>query len=183
MGKEIKEAYFGGGCFWCTEALFFRLKGVIDVISGYAGGTIESPTYEKVCTGKTGHAEVVKIKYDPDIIGYETLVSIFFSTHDPTTLDRQGNDTGTQYRSIILYGNDEEKEIAQKVIDDLESEGVYGDPIVTEIVPFDKFYPAEDYHQKYYENNPEQAYCQAIIAPKLIKFREKFKKYYKESNK
>jgi peptide-methionine (S)-S-oxide reductase len=176
--KELKTAILGGGCFWCTETVFDHTQGVISVMPGYAGGTKENPTYEEVCSGKTGHAEVVKIEYDPEKIKYADILRIFFSVHDPTTLYRQGPDVGTQYRSIILYVDEEQKKMAEKVRRKLETEKIYSDPIVTEIVPLEKFYPAETYHRRYFEKNPEQAYCQAVIAPKLAKFREKNKKFY-----
>ncbi len=170
----MEKATFGGGCFWCVEAVFERMKGVKSVESGYAGGHVENPTYQQVTTGKTGHAEVAQIEYDPDEIGYEELLEIFFKTHDPTTLNRQGNDVGTQYRSIILYHNEEQKDVAEKVKARLEESGEYKQPIVTEIKPLGTFYEAEDYHQDYYKNNPNQAYCRIVIAPKLEKAEKKF---------
>lgn len=178
--SHTESATFGGGCFWCTEAIFESLKGVVSVVSGYAGGTAESPTYEQVCTGKTGHAEVVQIKFDPKVITYEELLEVFFLTHDPTTGNRQGNDIGTQYRSIILYHNDRQKELAEQTKAELQKAGAWDDPIVTEIAPLQKFYPAEEYHQDYFAKNPEKAYCQAVIRPKMEKFRKVFKAKLKD---
>lgn len=176
--KKLEAAVFGGGCFWCLEAVYNRVKGVKSVTSGYAGGKLISPTYEAVISGLTGHAETVKIVYDPDEILYETLLHIFFSIHDPMTPNRQGNDVGTQYRSIIFYANDEQQRIAQNVIKELIGQKLYEKPVVTEIVPLGDFYPAEEYHQKYFEKNPGKAYCQIVVAPKLAKFREKYGQYY-----
>ncbi len=173
-------AVFGGGCFWCTEAVFDELKGVISVMPGYAGGATPNPNYESISTGTTGHAEVSRIKYDPSQISYEDLLTVFFATHDPTTLNRQGNDVGTQYRSIILYTMPEQKTEAEKFITELNKEG---EKVVTEIKPLDKFYPAEEYRQHYYENNPSQPYCQLVINPKLEKLKEKFSKLLKDSKK
>jgi len=173
--NKIETAYFGSGCFWCAEAMFQMIKGVLSVTSGYAGGTLENPTYADVSSGQTGHAEVVRIEFDPTHISYEALLNIFFATHDPTTPNRQGNDVGTQYRSIILYENETQQEIAQKFIANLETEKVFSSPIVTQVVPLEKFYAAEDYHQNYYQKNPNAGYCQAIISPKVAKMREKFK--------
>jgi peptide-methionine (S)-S-oxide reductase len=169
-------ATFGGGCFWCTEAIFLQLKGVQSVVSGYEGGTMPNPTYKDVCTGTTGHAEVIRITYDPTTVSYADLLEVFFKTHDPTTLNRQGNDIGTQYRSVVFYHNEAQKELAQKAIQALNEEKVYDDPIVTTLEPASTFYPAEDYHQNYYNNNPNQGYCAAVIQPKV----EKFKKVFKE---
>lgn len=174
--KVIKTAVLGGGCFWCLEAAFSKVKGVVSVISGYAGGTKEAPTYGDVCNGSTGHAEVIEIKYDPKIISYEEILHLFFSIHDPTTRNRQGNDIGTQYRSIILYDTQEEKLLAEKIIKKLEKEKIYPNPFVTEVKPLDKFYPAEEYHQKYFARNPDKAYCQIVISPKIAKLRQKFGK-------
>ncbi len=173
---------FGGGCFWCTEAVFKMLKGVVSVEPGYAGGTKLNPTYEEVSTGGApGYAEVVKITYEPKIISVESLLTVFFATHDPTTLHRQGNDIGTQYRSIILCNNQEQMNVAKKFIEDLNNSNEKGALIVTEVVMLDAFYPAEDYHKNYYENNKNQAYCQVVINPKLAKVKEKFAKLIKES--
>ncbi len=171
MNKQdkLKTAVFGGGCFWCIEAVFERAKGVVSVTSGYAGGETENPNYRDVCSGTTGHAEVVKIEYDPSIIGYEELLEVFWKAHDPTTLNRQGADAGTQYRSIILYTDREQREIAEKSKKELEKAGIFKDPVVTEIKELEKFYPAEDYHQDYYQNNSSAGYCRVVIAPKLKK--------------
>jgi peptide-methionine (S)-S-oxide reductase len=174
---ESEFAVLGGGCFWCLEAVFSQLKGVSSVISGYAGGITENPDYKQVCNGKTGHAEVIKIIFDPSKISYELLLEIFFSVHDPTTPGRQGNDIGPQYRSIILYNSDSQKRIACEVISRLEKSGRFKNPIVTELKELDKFYIAEDYHQQYFFNNPYQPYCTAVVAPKV----EKFIKNYKEN--
>lgn len=167
-------ATIGGGCFWCTEAVFQDLKGVQSVISGYSGGRRPNPSYEQICTGVSGHAEVIQIAFDDEVISFESLLKIFFATHDPTTLNQQGADKGTQYRSVIFYHDDEQKEIAEKVKKDFETEGIFENPIFTEIVPLSIFYPAEDYHQNYYKNNPEQAYCQFVVAPKVAQFRQYF---------
>jgi peptide-methionine (S)-S-oxide reductase len=168
-------ATFGTGCFWCTEAVFQQLKGVKSVVSGYSGGTAANPSYEQVCTGATGHAEVCQIEYDPHLISYEELLEVFFNTHDPTTLNRQGNDVGTQYRSVIFYHDEEQRKTAEKVRNELEAKKVFKQPIVTEITAFKHFYPAEDYHQNYFRNNPNQGYCRYVIAPKLAKFEKVFK--------
>jgi peptide-methionine (S)-S-oxide reductase len=165
----------GSGCFWCTEAVFQQLKGVESVVSGYSGGYIENPSYEQVTTGRTGHAEVCQIQFDPSQISFEELLEVFFNTHDPTTLNRQGNDVGTQYRSAIFYHSEEQREIAEQVKTELDKSGTWKNPIVTEITPFEKFYPAEDYHQNYFRNNPNQGYCRMVIAPKLDKFEKVFK--------
>lgn len=166
---------FGSGCFWCTEAVFQQLKGVETVASGYSGGHVENPSYEQVVTGRTGHAEVCQITFDPEQISFEDMLEIFFDTHDPTTLNRQGNDVGTQYRSMIFYHTEEQRLTAERVKTELEKSGSWKIPIVTEIVPFEKFYPAEDYHQNYFRNNPNQSYCRFVIAPKLDKFEKVFK--------
>lgn len=176
--KKHETAIVGGGCFWCTETIFSHTKGVNSVIPGYAGGTKIDPTYEEVSSGKTGHAEVVKVEYEPKAITYGELINIFFSVHDPTTPNRQGPDAGTQYRSIILYTNEGQREIAQKIMDELAEQKLYADPIVTELKPLDKFYPAESYHHRYFEKNSDQAYCQAVVAPKLAKFRKEHRDYY-----
>ena len=167
-------AIFGGGCFWCLEALFSEIQGVEAVTSGFSGGHVINPTYEQVVTGSTGHAEVVKIQFDSSEISYLKLLEVFFSVHDPTTLNRQGNDIGTQYRSAIYYANEEQKELAEKVIKRLTQEGVYDDPIVTEVTLLEAFYPASDYHQNYFARNPYQGYCQMVIRPKVEKFRKAF---------
>jgi len=168
-------ATFGTGCFWCTEAVFQQLKGVTNVVSGYSGGHVENPSYEQVSTGKTGHAEVCQIEFNPDKISFEELLEVFFRTHDPTTLNRQGNDIGTQYRSVIFYHSEEQREIAERVKHDLETGKTFKDPIVTEIAAFSRFYPAESYHRNYFRNNPNLAYCRYVIAPKVQKFEKVFK--------
>lgn len=174
QNKQSKIAVFGGGCFWCTEAIFERLRGVLSVTSGYAGGDAEKPSYEQVSGGGTGHAEVIKIEFDPEKISYEDLLTVFFFTHDPTTLNRQGADVGTQYRSVIFYSDENQKSQAEKFIKNLENNKAYERPIVTEIKPVEKFYPAEIYDQKYYANNKEAPYCQIVIAPKLEKLEKRF---------
>ena len=166
---------FGAGCFWCVEAIFDQLNGVSSVVSGYSGGQIKNPSYKEVCNGTTGHAEVCQVVYDPKVISFETLLEVFWSTHDPTTLNRQGADVGTQYRSAIFYHNDEQKTIAETYKSKLDSSGAFDDPIVTEITAFETFYPAEDYHQEYFELNGEQPYCRAVIRPKVDKFQKVFK--------
>jgi len=172
--SNLETATLAAGCFWCVEAVLDDLNGVVDVVSGYAGGHTENPTYRQVCDGTTGHAEVAQITFDPSIISFKEVLQVFFAVHDPTTMNRQGNDVGTQYRSAIFYHDDEQKRIAEEVIKEVTAEGVYDDPIVTEVVPFEKFWPAEDYHQEYFLNNPNQPYCQAVVAPKVAKFRKKF---------
>ena len=173
-GEELETAVFGGGCFWSIEAIFSLLKGVTDAEVGYAGGFKENPTYEQVCQGNTGHAEVVKITFDPNIISYSKLLEVFFYIHDPTTLNRQGNDVGGQYRSIILYTSPEQEKTVKEFIDELEKTEVYSNPIVTEVEPLDKYYKAEDYHQDYFKNNSIQPYCGAIISPKVEDFQDRF---------
>ncbi|HTB99175.1 MAG TPA: peptide-methionine (S)-S-oxide reductase MsrA [Ferruginibacter sp.] len=168
-------ATFGTGCFWCTEAIFQELEGVVKVTSGYSGGHVANPTYKEVCTGTTGHAECLNIEYDPKKISFDELLEVFWQTHDPTTLNRQGNDVGTQYRSVVFYHNHEQKEITEKYIKELNKSGAWKDPIVTTLEPFVKFYPAEDYHQNYYLNNGEQPYCHFVIRPKVEKFEKVFK--------
>jgi peptide-methionine (S)-S-oxide reductase len=170
----LDVATLGGGCFWCLEPVFDDLRGVISVESGYAGGRVANPSYEQVCSGRTGHAEVVQITFDPEQISYADLLRVFFSIHDPTTLNRQGADVGTQYRSIILYHSPEQKETAEAVMRELVDQGIWTDPIVTELVPFDTFYEAEGYHQEYFANNPRQPYCNIVIAPKVAKFRKHY---------
>jgi peptide-methionine (S)-S-oxide reductase len=174
MDKHNEIATFAGGCFWCTEALFLEVKGVKKVVSGYIGGTIKNPTYKEVCTGTTGHAEAIQITFDPTLVAYEDLLEIFFGTHDPTTLNRQGADVGTQYRSEIFYYTTAQKEAAEQYIQLIEKEKLYSKPIVTKVSPASEFYAAEDYHQNYYNENATQGYCQMVIAPKL----EKLRKYY-----
>lgn len=175
MNSQI--AVFGGGCFWCTEAIYQELKGVLAVMPGYAGGTTPNPTYEQVCTGRTGHAEAIRVEFDADQISFKTLLTVFFGTHDPTTLNRQGNDVGTQYRSIILTTSPEQKKEAEAYIEEAQKE--LSVPIVTEIKPLEKFYEAEDYHQNYYARNSGQPYCSFVIDPKLTKLKEKFRELLK----
>ena len=172
--NNLETATLGAGCFWCVEAVFDDLKGVEDVISGYSGGHTENPTYREVCSETTGHAEVAQIKFDPEVISFKEILQVFFAVHDPTTLNRQGNDIGSSYRSAIFYHDENQKRIAEEVIREVTAEGVYDDPIVTEVTAFDKFYPAEDYHQEYFANNPTQPYCAAVVAPKVAKFRQKY---------
>lgn len=172
--QNLETATLGAGCFWCVEAVFDDLKGVEDVVSGYSGGRRENPTYQQVCTGATGHAEVVQIKFNPQEIAFRDILRVFFTVHDPTTLNRQGGDIGTQYRSAIFYHTPEQKQIAHEVIEEITAERLYDNPIVTEVTEFTNFYPAEDYHQEYFANNPTQPYCAAVVAPKVRKFREKF---------
>jgi peptide-methionine (S)-S-oxide reductase len=171
-GREV--ATLGGGCFWCLDAVFRDLRGVEKVESGYSGGTTPNPSYEEVCTGKTGHAEVVQVTFDPATIPYKDLLGVFFAIHDPTTLNRQGGDVGTQYRSAIFYHSPEQRAAAEQVIRELEAEGLWEDPVVTTVTPFTTFYPAESYHQDYFNRNPYQPYCAAVIAPKVAKFRSKY---------
>jgi len=172
---QAETATFGGGCFWCTEAIFKSLKGVETVESGYSGGKTKNPTYREVCTGETGHAEVIQITFDPKVISFRELLEVFWETHDPTTLNRQGADVGTQYRSAVFYHSQEQKETAEKYKAELNVEHVFNTPIVTEITAFDKFYKAENYHQDYFANNRAQGYCQFVIVPKIEKFRKIFK--------
>ncbi|MEW4570424.1 peptide-methionine (S)-S-oxide reductase MsrA [Tautonia sp. JC769] len=175
VSSEPKLATFGGGCFWCTEAVFELVKGVHDVVSGYAGGQVPFPSYDAVCTGRTGHAEVVQVTYDPSVISYAELLEIFWRTHDPTTLNRQGPDIGTQYRSIILCHDAEQREIAEGLKKRLNENKVFKRPVVTQVVPFQVFYPAEPYHQDYFRKNPSAGYCQMMIVPKLKKFSQTFR--------
>jgi peptide-methionine (S)-S-oxide reductase len=172
--KHLETATLGAGCFWCVEAVFDDLKGVEDVVSGYSGGHTENPTYREVCSETTGHAEVVQIKFDPAELSFADLLRVFFTVHDPTTLNRQGGDIGTSYRSAIFYHSPEQKQTAHEIIEEVTAERVYNDPIVTEVTEFTNFYPAEDYHQEYFANNPAQPYCAAVVAPKVAKFRQKF---------
>jgi peptide-methionine (S)-S-oxide reductase len=176
MGQEHKDtvATFGTGCFWCTEAVFERLEGVTKVLSGYSGGDVKNPSYREVCNGRTGHAEVCQIYYDPELISYGELLDVFWHTHDPTTLNRQGNDVGTQYRSVIFYHSEEQKRLAEKSKAEMNASGTFDDPIVTEIAAFSNFYQAEDYHQDYFNNNPNQPYCTFIVKPKVDKFKAKY---------
>lgn len=176
MSQEtsLEVATFAGGCFWCIETVFREVDGVEQVISGYTGGSTPNPAYQQVCTGQTGHAEAVQVSFNPSKISYREILEIFFSVHDPTTLNRQGADVGTQYRSVIFYHSPEQKQTAESLIRELDESGVWGRPIVTQIVPFEDYYRAEEYHQEYYQKNPFQGYCQAVIAPKVSKFRKKF---------
>jgi peptide-methionine (S)-S-oxide reductase len=172
--KQLEVATFASGCFWCTEAVFDQVRGVVKVESGYSGGTIPNPGYQDVCTGDTGHAESIQVTFDPKQVSYNDLLHIFFTTHDPTTLNRQGADVGTQYRSAIFYHNPEQEKVARQVIQELEKNKVWKKPIVTELTPFKEFYKAEDYHQQYYENNRTQPYCQVVIEPKIAKLRQHY---------
>jgi peptide-methionine (S)-S-oxide reductase len=174
MSQERETATLGGGCFWCLEAVFEGLRGVERVVSGYAGGDVADPSYQQVCTGTTGHAEVVQVTFDPSVVSFREVLEVFFGTHDPTTLNRQGMDVGTQYRSVIFYHSPEQREVAERAIAQLTAAGVWDRPIVTQVVPLRQFYPAEAYHQGYFRNNPSQGYCQAVVAPKVAKFRKQF---------
>ncbi len=178
MKTEI--ATLANGCFWCSEAIFSRLKGVKSVLPGYSGGKVENPSYDDVCTGRTGHAEAAQIEFDPTVISFEKLLDVFWHTHDPTTLNRQGNDVGTQYRSAIFYHNDEQRKIAENSKRGLDDRGIYKDPIVTEIMPFKKFYVAENYHKKYYEQHQDAPYCRYVIDPKIHKLLNQYGKDIKE---
>jgi peptide-methionine (S)-S-oxide reductase len=171
---ELETATLAAGCFWCVEAVFDDLEGVKNVVSGYSGGHKENPTYQEVCSENTGHAEVVQISFDPDVISFADILRVFFTVHDPTQLNRQGNDIGTSYRSAIFYHGDEQRRVAEEVIAEITAAGIYDNPIVTELAEFNKFWPAEDYHQEYFANNPSQPYCAAVVAPKVAKFRQKF---------
>ncbi|MBA7657135.1 Peptide methionine sulfoxide reductase MsrA [subsurface metagenome] len=177
---KTEKVTFGAGCFWCVEAIFERVKGVTDVQSGYSGGHVENPSYKEVCNGTTGHAEVCQLTYKPDVISYIELLEIFWQTHDPTTLNRQGNDAGTQYRSVIFFHNSEQQRLAEEMKKRLNNENIWNKPIVTEVVAFDKFYPAGDDHNDYYEKNPTQSYCSVVITPKVQKFEKIFREYIKE---
>ena len=179
MKGKTEMATFGGGCFWCVEAIFERVSGVQLVQSGYSGGHVANPNYKQITTGMTGHAEVVQISFNPEQISYIELLEIYFKTHDPTTLNKQGADVGTQYRSIVLYHHDEQRKQAEKVIEDLGSAGIWNNPIVTQVEPFEEFYKAEDYHQEYFENNPNQGYCRVVIQPKVDKFEKVFREKLK----
>ena len=172
--SNLETATLAAGCFWCVEAVFDDLKGVEDVVSGYSGGHKDNPTYKEVCSETTGHAEVVQIRFDPVELTFSDLLRVFFTVHDPTQLNRQGNDIGSSYRSAVFYHSDEQKQAADDVIAEITAEGIYDKPIVTEVTAFDKFWPAEDYHQEYFANNPSQPYCAAVVAPKVAKFRQKF---------
>ncbi len=177
--RGLEVTTLGGGCFWCLEAVFDQVRGVEDVVSGYAGGKVAHPSYERVCTGTTGHAEVVRVAFDPSVISYREILDIFFSVHDPTTLNRQGADIGTQYRSVIFTHNAAQRETAEAVMRDLEDRKVFRDPVVTQVVPLEAFYPAEDYHQEYFAHHPERAYCAAVISPKVAKFQKHFADWLK----
>ena len=170
----IETATLGGGCFWCLEAVYELMEGVESVRSGYSGGARPNPTYEQVCSGATGHAEVVQVCFDPSVTSYEEILHVFFSIHDPTTPDRQGNDVGTQYRSVIFYDSKEQKDTAEKVIEELNQAGVFSARVVTQLVPLETFYPAENYHQEYFRQNPDQAYCRYVVDPKVAKFRTQY---------
>lgn len=172
--KRLETITLGGGCFWCLEAVFDEMRGVTDVLSGYAGGHMPNPTYRQVCAEITGHAEVVQVQFDPAIISLEEILSVFFTIHDPTSLNRQGADVGTQYRSVIFYHNESQRETAVNLINDLNAANIWPTPIVTEVEPIDQFFVAEEYHQNYFANNPGQGYCRVVVAPKVAKFRQKF---------
>ena len=180
VAAQLDTATFGNGCFWCTEAVFQELKGVVKVVSGYSGGSVKNPTYKAVCTGTTGHAECLQISYDPTVISFDELLEVFWQTHDPTTLNRQGNDVGTQYRSVVFYHNEEQRTKAASYKDALNKSGAWDNPVVTTLEPLTIFYPAEDYHQNYFNDNPEQGYCQFVIRPKVEKFRKVFKDKLKQ---
>ncbi len=172
--ENLETATLGAGCFWCVEAVFDDLKGVEDVMSGYSGGHTENPTYQQVCSETTGHAEVVNVNFNPQEISFKEILQVFFTVHDPTQLNRQGNDVGSSYRSAIFYHDETQKQVAEETIKEVTAEGIYDQPIVTEVTAFDKFYIAENYHQEYFANNPTQPYCAAVVAPKVAKFRQKF---------
>ena len=180
ISKSLEVATLAGGCFWCTEAMFDQLKGIIEVESGYSGGKIANPSYDDVCTGETGHAESIQITFDPTVVSYADLLRIFLTTHDPTTLNRQGADVGTQYRSAIFYHNPEQERVAREVIKEFEQSKIWKKPIVTEVLPYKKFYKAEDYHQEYYAKNSRQPYCRVVIEPKIAKLREHYRDRLKQ---
>ncbi len=180
--KNNDIAYLAGGCFWCFEAIFQNLQGVEEVTSGYSGGNVKNPTYEQVCSGKTGHAEVIKIEYDTSLITYKELLEVFFTTHDPTTLNRQGNDVGTQYRSVIFYQTQDQKIAAEQMKSEIENKKIWDNTIVTEISPLREFYEAEEFHQEYFLNNPTQSYCNVVIEPKVSKFRKQYSEKLKKVN-
>lgn len=182
MSNHLQTATLAGGCFWCLEAVFDEIKGVYSVESGYAGGHVPNPTYRQVCNGDTGHAEVVQIRFDPDIVSYRDLLNVFFAIHDPTTLNRQGADVGTQYRSAIFYHDEEQKRTAEELIRELDAQKIWDAPIVTEVTPLDEFYMAEDYHQEFFARNPYQPYCMAVVAPKVAKFRKHFLEMLKKQS-
>ncbi|MCC6955673.1 MAG: peptide-methionine (S)-S-oxide reductase MsrA [Anaerolineales bacterium] len=172
--NNSEVATLGGGCFWCLEAVYDELEGVLNVESGYAGGNLLQPSYQQVCSGATGHAEVVQVTFDPQVTPYREILEVFFAIHNPTTLNRQGADVGSQYRSVIFYHDQSQKQVAESVIREIDEMGIWDAPIVTQVLPLDKFYVAEDYHQEYYKKNPYQGYCQVVVAPKVAKFRQKF---------
>jgi len=174
MNPNLEVATLGGGCFWCLEAVYDELKGVVDVVSGYSGGHVIDPTYEQVCSKQTGHAEVVQVTFDPRVISYREILEVFFAVHDPTTPNRQGNDVGPQYRSVILYHTPQQQATAKHVIKELETAKLWDNPIVTELAAFERFYPAEDYHQEYFKRNPYQPYCAFVVGPKVAKFRKQY---------
>jgi peptide-methionine (S)-S-oxide reductase len=174
MAESREVATLAGGCFWCLEAVYDELNGVTDVVSGYSGGRRPNPTYDQVCSGATGHAEVVQVTFDPAVVSFRELLEVFFTIHDPTTLNRQGADVGTQYRSAVFYHSPEQKQVAEQVIAELNQAQIWNAPIVTEVTPLTQFYPAEDYHQEYFARNPGQGYCQFVVAPKVAKFRSKY---------
>ena len=180
-GEGHEVATLGGGCFWCHQPIFQELRGVEKLVVGYSGGHVKNPTYEEVCTGTTDHAEAFQVTFDPDVISFEELLKVFFSVHDPTTLNRQGNDVGSQYRSAIFYHTPDQKTAAERVVKRIEAEGLWDDPIVTEVTPFAAFYPGEDYHQDYFKKNPWAGYCRAIIAPKVSKFRKQWRENLKKT--
>lgn len=182
MSQNLEVATLGGGCFWCLEAVYDELKGVVDVVSGYSGGHLVNPSYEEVCGRQTGHAEVVQIAFDPSMISYREILEIFFTIHDPTTLNRQGNDLGPQYRSVIFYHSPEQKAVAEEVMQTIAQARVWGNPIVTGLAAFDRFYPAEDYHQEYFKHNPDQPYCGLVVGPKVAKFRKQYFGRLKKNN-
>jgi peptide-methionine (S)-S-oxide reductase len=182
IDKDLEFATLANGCFWCTEAIFSRVKGIKSIIPGYSGGKTSNPSYQQVCTGITGHAEAIQIEYDPKIISFEKILDIFWHTHDPTTLNRQGNDVGTQYRSAIFYHDENQKNIAERIKKELEKQGVFKNPIVTEIIPFSDFFPAENYHKAYYENNRNAPYCSFVIDPKVQKLLQKYRDDIKREN-
>ncbi len=174
INNKTESTTLGGGCFWCLEAVYDQFQGVVDVVSGYSGGSKPNPSYQQVCTGTTGHAEVVQITFDPGLVTFREILEVFFTIHDPTTLNRQGADIGTQYRSVIFYHSEQQKETAAETMAELQGLGLWDHPVVTQLVPLVNFYPAEDYHQNYFVNNPGQGYCRAVVAPKVAKFRNKF---------
>jgi peptide-methionine (S)-S-oxide reductase len=177
--KQMELATLAGGCFWCLEAVYDELKGVTDVVSGYTGGHVKNPDYKQVCSGATGHAEAIQITYDPAVVSYRDLLRVFFTIHNPTTLNRQGNDIGTQYRSAIFYHNVEQKAEAEAAIKEITEAGIWESPVVTQVAPMETFYPAEDYHQEYFKNNPNQGYCMVVVAPKVAKFRKQYMEWLK----